>query len=351
MTKNKTPEAILDALITKDSATLLIIGPEVKKNKIYSILAFYLSLKHKGYDIVLYLEDDLKKKLLLTDDLDNLNLYDSTFSSDIIIKLEQVGDKIKDVTWKKENKDLNIYIKTENGDVNTQNIQIKHLRKSYSSLIYYGVEDIKTYPKDLYQHNPDVTKIKNPTDIEELIKSKQTTPEHENEVIIAIAIRNFLNLHSLPIQDEIATYLLKSLYLETESFSKNVTSEVFEVSAQLLKNGGEIKHISEESDAPDTRTINKKEAEASVGKNSEEKDDSKLQKVIPTPVLVLKDPIKKPMAIQKPETTAIQTSQVANPTPTFDPLAPASEPVVPLHIGEKPVEVNKGGGAGPLPPA
>lgn len=210
-----------------------------------STVALFYTLKNLDKNVNL-IADSLPEFLkFLAPSLDFIS-YPKNF---VISVPNNIAD-ISQIYYEKNSDALKIHLAIENGNIKKDNISFYFAETKPDLILTVGIKD---YSKELAgELNSYGFLLDSPIlNIDTLLPSVQTNEKFgkinilENRSISEMTLNLIKAACKEPIKKEPATCLLCGLILHTENFKNNVTAEIFQTAAELMKNGADLQNIIE----------------------------------------------------------------------------------------------------------
>lgn len=242
-------------------------------------------------------------------------IFDAESARDVVIKVNNFKDKANNLSWKQVGNSLELKIRTEHGTLSNPVVEVEQFGMNFDIKIFVGLSRQKA------EKDREIKKTKLTSGV--AIFLEQNT---ENESPTALVFE-FLKNIKFPINKEVSSLLIKSLYLYTDNFNKRTDSKTFMLASELLQMGGQIeyslkkpvKNISEERMAGTGLTPLSEVLESIEGESPLGKVDTKVQE--------------EQVTEKEADSMDIDDSVIPEELPIdFDPLAPAKEFPKPINL-------------------
>lgn len=277
-------------------------------------------------------------------------IFDAESARDVIIKVNNFKDKANNLSWKQVGNTLELKIRTEHGSLTNPIVEVEQFGMNFDIKIFVGMSRQKA------EKDKEIKKAKLSSGVA-IFLEPQT--EHESPTSLVF---NFLKNTKFPINNEVSSLLVKSLYLFTDNFNKHTNSQTFLLASELVQMGGQIDNSlknnvktldekpPEEQLTPLSEVLETIEEESPFGNvNTEVPDD---QVSISEPSLGDLDEAvipKEHVVKNEPDPVKTNESVVPEELPIdFDPLAPAKEFPKPINTQQPSSHTQP---SGPLPTA
>jgi len=206
---------------------------------IASALSLFYTLKELGKNVNLIIEKLPEWLDFLTPSL-NFISYPKNF----VISVPSKSAEISQIYYEKNDDSLKIHLTVEKGFVKKDDIAFYFSEKKPDLIITVGVKDYHSQLSG--KLNPfgfllgaQILNIDNSQDNKKFGKINLV----ESLSLTQLAVKIIKDLDS-PVSKETATCLLAGLIIYTDNFKNfNITAEVFETAAFLMKSGGDLKEI------------------------------------------------------------------------------------------------------------
>lgn len=222
---------------------LILPEPEGKKDTLLVIDAL-VQIFSNTHDIEILTGKEINSKLN--------NLLKNTTAKTInqlpeqkfLLQFTDQKGKIQSIQWNQTEEDVNLYITMDEGEFNSENIQIQKAGGKYEKIFTINLPKITNSginPKD-NQHVFENTQIEGfgtPNDI-------ANNWMKENSIGAPQDIFNYLKENNIELNPNAATSILAGLHFLTKNYTENIqSSEIFEISAELMKKEIDIKKVIE----------------------------------------------------------------------------------------------------------
>lgn len=233
--------------IISDSKNIYLINSE-EPEAIASTMALFYTLKELGKNVNLVIDTLPENLKFLSPSLDFIS-----YPKNFVISVPNDVAQISQIYYEKNNDALKIHLTLDGGNIKKDNIAFYFAEAKPDLVITIGVKD---YQKELsdkldsfgFLLDSPVLNIDNEQDNKKFGRINLLSDNSLTEGIF-----NFIkNINGDSIKKEPAICLLSGLVIHTENFKTKLTAGVFQTASDLMKNGADLKHI--------TENINKHEA-------------------------------------------------------------------------------------------
>jgi len=219
--------------IISDSKNIYLITSE-EPEAIASTLALFYTLKESGKNVNLLMEALPGNLGFLAPSLDFIS-----YPKNFVISIPSNVAKISQIYYEKNDEALKIHLTLENGHIKKDNIAFYFSEAKPDLIIAIGVKNFaEELPKKLnsfgFLLDSPILNIDNSPENKKFGKINLVEQKSLAELVSALAESS---------RKEYAMCLLASLVVHTDNFRKNLTAEVFEIAANLMKKGGNLQEI------------------------------------------------------------------------------------------------------------
>ena len=299
--------------VIKAQSILIIPKQTSDPSVVLAILALGRTLTENGKTVSYYIDETISKSIDIFKD-DEKIINDTNSKNELIVKLDNIKSTVTRLDWEQENEELTIKLTSQNGEIGSPDISITHTNQNYDLRIFVQVkkEELET--------------LSSSTDSTIFSGTGVYLYDENNDENIPLTIFNFIKKTKYKISESNAETLLLALRNSTENFTTKITSETFQVAAELFK-------VSEKSHTEPTKP------------DTKEKSNDR----VPNPQ---KAPLDKPIKVtekstqnkeqvaaenqKEPEKTEFATPEEL--PANYDPLSPAT--TLPEPIKLEPSEVS-----------
>lgn len=228
----------LRKVIEESENIILLPSPELKKDTFPATLALFSSLKKLGKNVKLIAENyPARFKFLLKKD----DLYFP--GSDFLISIKEAGVKLSQIFYEKTEQGLNLYLKTNQGELKKEDISLNPLRPEHL-LITLGLESIKKV-KNLLKEEGESEVIINIDNKPENEKYGQINLIEESYPSFSEIVFEFLQSIDENLFDaDVSNSLLAGIIQETSNLQNpKLSPKTFQKIAYLMSKGGDFKKI------------------------------------------------------------------------------------------------------------
>ncbi len=312
--------------------------------------ALALSLQSRGKNVQFFANTSVRKYVNSFIQEESL-IFDAESARDVVIKVNNFKDKANNLSWKQIGNSLELKIRTEHGTLSNPVVEVEQFGMNFDIKIFVGLSRIKA------EKDKEIKKTKLTSGVAIFLE-----PTSENESPTALVF-DFLKNTKFPINNEVSSLLIKSLYLFTDNFNKRTTPQTFLLASELLQMGGQIdstlkKNVKITTDEKTTEETLTPLSE--VLESIEEKSPlAKLGTKVPDDQISVSEPGLEELdesVIPEKQVTKIEANPVKTNEPVvpeelpidFDPLAPAKEFPKPINTQLSSSHIQP---SGPLPTA
>jgi nanoRNase/pAp phosphatase (c-di-AMP/oligoRNAs hydrolase) len=227
--------------LINDSKNIYLVSAQDPEAMTSSLALFY-TLRNLNKNVNL-LADDLPENLkFLTPSLDFIS-YPKNFVISVPNNIAQVSQ----IYYEKTNNELKIHLTVESGNIKKDNISFYFAEAKPDLIITVGVKD---YSKELSNNlnsfgflldSPILNIDNGQTDNKKFGKINII----ENCSLPEIIFNLIKNINPEPIKKELAECLLCATVLHTKNFKNGLTAEIFQTVSELMKNGADLKKITD----------------------------------------------------------------------------------------------------------
>jgi nanoRNase/pAp phosphatase (c-di-AMP/oligoRNAs hydrolase) len=226
-----------------DSKNIYLItsqGHEGRPEAIACALALFYTLKDLGKNVNLLIDSLPESLKFLSPSLDFIS-----YPKNFVLSIPDSVAKISQIHYEKNPDALKIHLKLESGNIKKDNISFYFSEPKPDLIITIGVKD---YQKELSERldsygfllDAPIVNIDSGQDNKKFGKINIVEEKPLAELII-----NLINGKD-PVKNKgQAACLLSAMAIYTENFKKNITAEVFQISADLMRAGADLKEITE----------------------------------------------------------------------------------------------------------
>lgn len=223
--------------IINDSKNICLISSENPEAIVCALSLFY-TLKELGKNVNL-IADALPENLrFLSPSLDFIS-----YPKNFVISIPNSVAQISQISYERNDDALKFYLTLDSGNIKKDNISFYFSETKPDLIIAVGVQD---YAKQLSEKlnsfgfllDSPILNIDNSPDNKIFGKINLVEEKSLVEIISALA-----SIQNPGPNAESANCLLTALVVYTDNFKKNVTAEVFQMAADLMKRGADLKTI------------------------------------------------------------------------------------------------------------
>ena len=221
--------------IISDSKNIYLITSQ-NPEAIACVLSLFYSLKESGKNVNLIIDSLPENLRFLSPSLDFIS-----YPKNFVISVPESVAKISQIYYEKNPESLKIHLTLENGNIKKDNVAFYFSENKPDLIITVGVQDYaKILPEMLDQYafllDSPILNIDNSPDNKKFGKINLTEQKSLAETASHLAGSD---------KKEYANCLLCALVIYTDNFKKNVTAELFQIAADLMKKGANLKEITE----------------------------------------------------------------------------------------------------------
>ena len=232
--------------IISDSKNIYLI-PSQEPEAITSTLALFYTLKELGKNVNPIMDALPENLKFLTPSLDFISS-----PKNFVISIPNSVAKISQLYYEKNDDALKIHLTLENGTIKKDNIAFYFSEAKPDLIITLGIKD---YQKELatkldsfgFLLDSPVLNIDTSTSFsggsDQNNKNFGKINLVENNSLTETIVGLIKSLDSQPFKKEPVTCLLTGLVLSTENFRNKITANIFEMAAELMKQGADLKEI------------------------------------------------------------------------------------------------------------
>jgi len=299
--------------VIKAQSILIIPKQTSDPSVVLSILALGRTLTENGKTVSYYIDETISKSIDIFKD-DEKIINDTNSKNELIVKLDNIKSTVTHLDWEQENEELTIKLTSQNGEIGSPDISITHTNQNYDLRIFVQVKKGELETLSGYSDST----IFSGTGV--------YLYDENNDENIPQTIFNFIKKTKYKISESNAETLLLALRNSTENFTTKITSETFQVAAELFK-------VSEKS-SPEPTKLDMKEKATDTVTNPQKAPLAK-------PIKVTEKPIQNKEQITKANPKNTEKIEFATPEElpaNYDPLSPAT--TLPEPIKLEPSEVS-----------
>lgn len=299
--------------VIKAQSILIIPKQTSDPSVVLSILALGRTLTENGKTVSYYIDETISKSIDIFKD-DEKIINDTNSKNELIVKLDNIKSTVTHLDWEQENEELTIKLTSQNGEIGSPDISITHTNQNYDLRIFVQVKKGELETHSGYSDST----IFSGTGV--------YLYDENNDENIPLTIYNFIKKTKYKISESNAETLLLALRNSTENFTTKITSETFQVAAELFK-------VSEKSNTEPTKPVMKEKSNDRVTNPQKAPLDK------PIKVTEKSTQNKEQVAAEnqkEPEKTEFATPEEL--PANYDPLSPAT--TLPEPIKLEPSEVS-----------
>jgi hypothetical protein len=222
----------MENLIAEAKNIYLITSQE--SEAITSTLALFYTLKDLGKNVNLLLDTLPENLKFLAPSLDFIS-YPKNFVMSIPNSVAQVSQ----IYYEKNDEALKVHLTLENGTIKKDNISFYFSEAKPDIVITIGIKD---YQKELSEKldsfgfllDAPILNIDNSKDNQKFGKINLIGEASLTEIIVSLTDN---------VNKESSECLLAGLVIYTDNFKKNITSDIFQLASNLMKQGANIEEI------------------------------------------------------------------------------------------------------------
>lgn len=163
-----------------------------------------------------------------------------------ILSLIKDNAIVKDVKWKEENGNINIYLTTEKGDLKNSQISVKPNYALFDLIIFIGVSD-KNKLGRFYHDNPKAFTKNKILQIGNLNEKIGAFKFEDEDLSMSESVFKLINKTKLSADGEIFTDLLTGILWKTDGFHRIEDLTTAKTIADLVGQGANIKQASQKA--------------------------------------------------------------------------------------------------------
>ena len=219
--------------IINESQNIYLIASE-EPEAITSALALFYTLKELGKNVNLVVDTLPKNLKFIAPSLDFIS-----YPKNFVISVPNSVAKISQIYYEKNDEALKIHLTLDSGNIKKDNVSFYFSEAKPNLIITVGVKDFaKELPTKLnsfgFLLDSPILNIDHSQDNEKFGKINLLGENSLAEIIGGLAETK---------SSQTAHCLLASLVIYTENFRKNQTAEIFQMTADLMKRGADLKEI------------------------------------------------------------------------------------------------------------
>ena len=239
--------------IISDSKNIYLIpsqGPEA----IALTLALFYTLKELGKNVNLIIENLPENLKFLSPSLDFVS-----YPKNFVISIPQKVANISQVFYEKNEEALKIYLTVENGSIKKENIAFYFSEVKPDLIITLGIKDYSQelsgrlnsfgflLDSPILNIDGQIASDANGQNLSAQTENKKFGKINllDNYSLTEIIFNLAKEINNNPIKKELANCLLSGLVIYTDNFKKDITAEVFEIASNLMKQGADLKTITD----------------------------------------------------------------------------------------------------------
>lgn len=240
LTKIEDPRKQSEKIIA-DSKNIYLITSE-EPEAITSTLALFYTLKELGKNVNLVMDALNERIRFLAPSLDFIS-----YPKNFVISIPKNVAEISQIYYEKNDEALKIHLALESGNIKKDNISFYFSEAKPDLIITIGIKDFsKELPNKLdsfgFLLDSPILNIDNSKDTSAgsvQVNQKFGKINLVEEKSLAEIIGGLTGVKT----KETANCLLASLVIYTENFKKNLTAEIFQMSAEMMRKGADLKEI------------------------------------------------------------------------------------------------------------
>jgi len=231
--------------LIEQSKNIYILPSLEQEESIVNALALFYTLKELNKNVNLIIDEIPERLKFLIPSLDYIS-----YPKNFIISIPNSLAEISQIRYEKNEKDLKIYMTLDKGNIRKNDISFYFTEPKADLLVTIGLKNFNDKTQQNSLENDILTNapILN-IDSSLFAKGEQIDNSQENKKFGKINLIEERSLAEIinkliEVKNKEATQcLLTSLVIYTENFKKNLTAEVFQLAADLVKKGGDLKEI------------------------------------------------------------------------------------------------------------
>jgi nanoRNase/pAp phosphatase (c-di-AMP/oligoRNAs hydrolase) len=226
-------------LITESKNIYLI--PSKEPEAITATLALFYTLKELGKNVNLIIENLPENLKFLSPSLDFIS-----YPKNFVISIPNKVAQITQIFYEKNDEALKIHLTLENGNIKKDNIAFYFSETKPDLIITLGIKD---YSEQLASRlnsfgfllDSPILNIDSGTENKKFGKINLLGDSSLTEIILNL----IKELNNSPINKELAACLLSGIVIYTDNFKNKLTADIFEIAGNLMKNGADLKTITD----------------------------------------------------------------------------------------------------------
>ncbi len=221
--------------LINDSKNIYLITSQ-EPEAIASTLALFYTLKDLGKNVNLLIDELLENLKFLSPSIDFIS-----YPKNFVMSIPNSVAQISQIYYEKNDEALKVHLTLNGGIIKKDNISFYFAEAKPDLIITVGIKD---YQKELAEKlnsygfllDSPVVDIDNSQENQKFGKINLIKDCSLAEIVVGLTEN---------LTKESAQCLLTGLVIYTDNFKKNLTAEIFELSAKLMKNGADLKIITE----------------------------------------------------------------------------------------------------------
>ena len=215
--------------------------PSKEPEAIALTLALFYTLKDSGKNVNLLIENFPENLKFLVPSLDFIS-----YPKNFVISIPSKIANITQIFYEKNDEALKIHLTLENGNIKKDNIAFYFAEKKPDLIITIGIKNYSEQLSDRLDSfgfllDSPILNIDNEQENKKFGKINLLGNSSLTEIILSL----IKETNSNPIQKDLADCLLTGLVVYTENFKNRLTADIFEIAGGLMKNGADLKTITE----------------------------------------------------------------------------------------------------------
>ncbi len=220
---------------------IIVTDPNADFDQFAGFIALAKFLRDEQKEVSLLFPKNTKTNLFLklfpTEDI---KVMDKTACDSFIVSLRKNGAVVKEVKWQEDQGKINIYVTTQKGDIDSENVNIKPNMNVFDAIILFGIEDLEKAKNYFALEDSFFNKGKT-IQIGNLHKDQGAYKFNEVSDIYSVLVYKLAHDLGIKISGMIQTDLLSGILWKTKGLFRVSDKSVVEVICELSKSQANIK--------------------------------------------------------------------------------------------------------------
>jgi nanoRNase/pAp phosphatase (c-di-AMP/oligoRNAs hydrolase) len=230
--------------ILSESKNVCLI-PSQEPEAIACTMALFYTLKEMGKNVNLIVDSLPENLKFLSPSLDFIS-----YPKNFVVSIPNSVANISQIYYEKNPDALKIHLTVEKGSIKKDNIAFYYSEPKPDAIITIGIKDYLAQLKDKMDSfgfllDAEIINIDSVATNQENVQENKKFGKINliEQLSLAEIISAVIKNSGTEIKKETATSLLTAVILYTDNFKKNITPEIFQLSAELMKEGANVEEV------------------------------------------------------------------------------------------------------------